>query len=119
MECLKLAPTDCSNDPHGPIGTWGVSAVTDMSKLFVDINENAVPEANTFNGDLSKWDVSRVTNMEEMLYGASSFAQTLCGDAWLTSTANKHAMFAGSSGQICKNGKQDSIHDENPSPDSD
>ena len=54
--CLKQSPEgDCSNGPHGPIGEWEVSRVTDMSFLF----SNAV----AFNGDISKWDVSGVTNM--------------------------------------------------------
>ena len=90
-ECLK-ASTDCSKGPHGPIGSWDVSSVTDMRQMFAS--------ASSFNGDISNWDVLRVTTMEEMFFGASSFAQTLCG-AWVTSTANKDGMFDDSSGQIC------------------
>ena len=66
-----MSPTD---PPHGPIGSWDVSAVTDMSGLFLDISTgNIVPGADKFNGDLSKWDVSRVADMGAMFYVASSF----------------------------------------------
>ena len=43
---------------YGPIGTWDVSAVTDMSDLFKYIS--------LFNHDISGWDVSKVTNMSGM-----------------------------------------------------
>ena len=47
-ECLKLSPQgDCTDGPHGPIGEWDVSRVTDMSRLFYD--------AQDFNADISKW----------------------------------------------------------------
>ena len=64
--CLQLSPQgECSNDPHGPIGEWDVSSVTDMSRIF--------SEANSFTGDISKWDVSGVTTMAGMFHGAASF----------------------------------------------
>ena len=47
--------------------------MTQMERLFVDEDHNAVPGADKFNGDLSGWDVSRVTNMRTMFYSASSF----------------------------------------------
>ena len=72
-ECLRLSPTDCSQGPHGPIWVWDVSAVTDMSGLFMDSASNIVPGADKFNGDLSNWDVSRVADMGAMFYSASSF----------------------------------------------
>ena len=50
---------------YGPISSWDVSRVTDMSSLF----ENA----HRFNRDLSNWDVSRVTNMSRMFNYALSF----------------------------------------------
>ena len=78
---------------NGDISRWDVSRVTDMANMFYS--------ASSFNGDISRWDVSKVTDMEEMFNGASSFAQMLCGDAWVTSTANKDRMFDGSSGRIC------------------
>merc|ERR1719182_600555 len=73
-QCLQLSPTDCSKGPHGPIGSWDVSAVTDMSSLFiVDDYLTPLAEAREFNGDISKWDVSRVTDMESMFSSESAF----------------------------------------------
>ena len=54
----------------------------------------------SFNVDISKWNVPGVTNLSNMFYGATSFNQTLCGIAWLNSTANTHRMFLGSKGRI-------------------
>ena len=62
--CLKLSD-DCSKGPHGPIGTWDVSQVTDMSDVF--------SSHSSFNGDISNWDVSRVTDMGFMFEWAGSF----------------------------------------------
>merc|ERR1719487_2444136 len=63
---LELSPKgDCSDCPHGPIGEWDVSGVTDMSGMFRD--------APAFNGDISKWDVSNVRNMFGMFRHATSF----------------------------------------------
>jgi len=67
--------------PHGPIGSWDVSGVTDMSWLF---NNYTFPDTfvddlrfttgqRLFNGDISKWDVSRVTDMSYMFADAMSF----------------------------------------------
>ena len=66
-ECLQRVhdegkPYDCSTDPNGAIGDWDVSAVTDMSFLF--LREEGY--SDQFNGDISKWDVSGVTNMHGM-----------------------------------------------------
>merc|ERR1719174_2518386 len=37
--CLKLSPEgDCSTGPHGPIGEWDVSSVTDMRLVFSNSN---------------------------------------------------------------------------------
>ena len=64
---LKLSPKgDCSNGPHGPIGEWDISSVTDMSDMFSG--------ATFFNGDISQWDVSRVTGMTYMFMGAVTFS---------------------------------------------
>jgi surface protein len=49
----------------GPIASWDVSQVTDMTYLFY--------EATSFNGDLSRWDVSNVTDMSDMFAGATSY----------------------------------------------
>ena len=51
--CLEMSPKgDCSNGPHGAIGDWDVSGVTDMSDIFSN--------ADIFDADISKWDVSNV-----------------------------------------------------------
>ncbi len=47
-------------DKYGPIGDWDVSAITDMSDLFRDIEK--------FNVDISSWDTSRVTKMNGMFW---------------------------------------------------
>ena len=41
---------------YGPIETWDVSDVTDISHLF--------RSKNTFNSDISDWNVAKVTTME-------------------------------------------------------
>ena len=56
--------------------------------------------AVSFNVDISKWDVSNVKNMRLMFFGAASFAQTLCGTAWVNAKASKTNMFVGSPGSI-------------------
>ena len=116
--CLKLSPQgNCFNGPHGPIGTWGVSRVTDMSRMFAnakffdsDLSKWDVSRvknmrgmflgATSFNGDVSKWDVSSVRDMSKMFWGATLFKRRLCGTAWIHSKATQTVMFEGSSGSI-------------------
>ena len=87
-----MSPTDCSKGEHGPIGSWDVSAVTDMRFLFVDKNYKLVPGADKFNVDISKWDVSRVTNMKHMFFKATSFNSDI--SKWVVSkVANMLGMF--------------------------
>ena len=51
---------------YGPIATWDVSGITDMSYLF-DIPEISDTGAETtINADISDWDTSGVTNMAGM-----------------------------------------------------
>ena len=57
---------------YGPIAGWDVSAITDMSYLFVRLQN--------FNADISSWDTSSVTNMDGMFYLASAFNQPLSLD---------------------------------------
>ena len=54
---------------YGDINTWDVSAITDMSQLFMS-NSN-------FNSNISSWNVSNVTTMSHMFYYATSFNQPL------------------------------------------
>ena len=89
---IILRDFHCSKGPHGPIGSWDVSGVTDMMIVF--------RSASSFNGDLSKWDVSKVKDMRGMFQNAKAFKQTLCG-AWRISNAKKDKMFEGSPGKIC------------------
>ena len=55
------------DDFLGPIASWDVSNVSDMSRLFA--NTHRRPTHN-FNPDLSKWDVSNVENMRHMFTGS-------------------------------------------------
>jgi len=90
-KCLQLSPTDCSEGPHGPIGSWDVSAVTDMSSLF-DVDD--VPTAEPFNGDISKWDVSQVTDMSSIFQRESSFNCDI--SEWVVSkVTDMNSMFNG------------------------
>ena len=116
--CLKLSPKGrCLTGPHGPIGGWDVSRVTDMSRMFArakyfdsDISKWDVSSvkdmsgmflgATSFNSDLSKWDVSRVQDMQSMFLGATMFKRKLCGATWVHSKASKGLMFEGSPGSI-------------------
>ena len=43
---------------YGPIASWDVSAITDMSDLFNGLGQ--------FNADISSWDTSSVTDMTDM-----------------------------------------------------
>ena len=56
-------------ETYGKMPKWNVSKVTDMSELFLDM-EN-------FNENISEWDVSNVTNMHGMFEGAWFFDQPL------------------------------------------
>jgi surface protein len=68
--CLEVSSLgDCPTGPHGLIGEWDVSRVTEMGWLFFD--------SGAFNQGLSKWDVSRVTGMLGMFAYAHSFNQDL------------------------------------------
>ena len=74
MDSLKEAVQAYDANPasaeekYGPIAGWDVSAITDMSSLFYEL-EN-------FNADISNWDTSRVTDMKRM-FDVRSAARTL------------------------------------------
>jgi surface protein len=69
----------------GLIGTWNVSAVTDMSKLFNYSGTN-------FNPNIGNWDVSNVTDMSEMFYSLNFFNQDISG--WnVSNVTNMEYMF--------------------------
>ena len=52
------ADAAAATDTYGPIASWDVSAVTDMSDLFDGLGQ--------FNADISSWDTSSVTDMTDM-----------------------------------------------------
>ena len=81
----QLTGTDGETD-------WDVSKVKGMQYMFTG--------ATAFNIDLSKWDVSKVASMKYMFSGATAFSHTLCGAAWVRSTASKLHRFTGSKGKI-------------------
>ena len=69
QQCLhKSTIAECVFS-NGAMGTWDVSAVTDMSAVFKD--------AASFNEDISDWKVSGVTDMSQMFEGAKAFSQPL------------------------------------------
>ena len=53
------------------IGSWNVSAVTDMNRMFAS--------AISFNQDISGWNTAAVTNMSYMFASAISFNQDISG----------------------------------------
>ena len=73
---------------YGPINTWDVSQVSDMSLLFFSDTDTAL---NNFNEDISGWDVSNVTNMYGM-FASTVFNQDISG--WdVSSVLNTSYMF--------------------------
>ena len=64
----ECAGTSCSTDARfqGRIGTWDVSGVAGMHRLFYTANSGACTIYCDFNGDISKWDTSSVTDMDTM-----------------------------------------------------
>ena len=105
---------------YGPLSTWNVSAITDMSWLFHSIIRNEdgnekfkgiekwdvsnvknmsymFKDCTTFNLDLRKWNVSNVEDMSFMFRGCESFNQDV--HWWDTrNVKNMSYMFYG-----CKN----------------
>jgi surface protein len=68
------------------IGSWNVSNVTDMSRMFYN--------AHTFNQDIDSWNVSKVSTMSYMFYNAHAFNQDI--SSWdISSLTNAAGMFKG------------------------
>ena len=70
---------------HGEPNTWDVTLVTDMSKLFKNM-EN-------FNAPIDQWNTSQVTNMIFMFSCALSFNQPITMDT--SKVTNMSGMFCG------------------------
>jgi len=96
IDALYKAVDDCIDDSsvgdcarlYGgvPIGKWDVSAVTEMSALFVN--------KEFFNQPLGEWDVRNVNNMQLMFFGAKSFNQSL--SQWdVRNVTTMNSMFSG------------------------
>jgi len=83
-----LADPTAAKARYGPIASWDVSEVTDLSNLF------EAQAGSGFNEDLSRWDVSSVVNMGGMLAGATSYNGDL--SSWnVSSVVDMNHMFAG------------------------
>lgn len=73
-------------DGMGHIGTWNVSRVTNMSRLFEG--------CSSFNEDIHAWDTSAVIDMAHMFRNATQFNQPI--GTWNTSAVTSmEAMFDG------------------------
>ena len=75
MSHRLLTAGDYSTDPHGSVGEWDVSHVTDVNRIFSDFT--------CFDVDLSKWNVVVtvvINNIDMMLRYVTSFKQVLCGE---------------------------------------
>jgi surface protein len=98
---LWVSDQAAAAETYGEIGTWDVSSVTNMNRLFSSKgNFNAdifgwdvssvtdmasmFSEAYAFNQDISGWDVSSVIWMEAMFFDAYAFNQNISG--WDVST---------------------------------
>ena len=118
---LKQAVNElCKNDrtgagnlePYGPIVSWDVSKVTDMSGLFeskFDFNqeigswnlasvttvERMFAEAFDFDANLSKWKFPKVTNMSFMFYNANRFTGKGVDDWTFPEAVTMRGMFWG------------------------
>ena len=76
------------------IGSWDVSNVTDMSRMFWSPIGLGASALHPFNQDISMWDVSKVTNMWVMFAG-SAFNQDI--SSWnVGNVSNMAAMFSNS-----------------------
>jgi len=79
---------DIKDSPNykGPISSWNVSNIKDMSSMFYGYE--------LFNEDLSNWDVSNVEDMSRMFAGCRLFNQPL--DNWdVSNVENMRSMFSG------------------------
>jgi len=85
-DALDLWVTDQSQAliTYGPIESWDVGNVTDMSYLLcgwtwnsLQVSRGCRATMRQFNSDISNWDMSSVTNMMAMFHSADAFNQPL------------------------------------------
>ena len=76
----------CYGNEFGPMPSWNVAAVTDMSEAFSHSRYSW--DESTFNADISGWNTASVTTMKSMFNGASVFNQTLAGRGLHSSTSH-------------------------------
>ena len=99
-------------EKYGEIGTWNISEINDLSKLFYDLldfndagiinwnvshvtNMSGMFESSRFNQPLESWNVENVTDMSNM-FANSSFNQPLA--SWnVSNVTNMRGMFFNSS----------------------
>lgn len=87
---LWIDDNSAALNAYGEINTWDVSAITDMSSLFLN--------KTTFNDDINNWDVSNVTNMQNMFTNATSFNKdintNIQNNTWnVSNVTNMQGMF--------------------------
>ena len=75
----------------GPIGSWDVSQVTDMSGLFY--------KKYSFNEDIREWDVSNVKYMDSLFKDAFIFDQPI-GNWNVSNVITMEGMFGAASIQF-------------------
>ena len=81
--CLRMSQKGgYSYGPHGAIGEWDVSRVTDMSGMFSG--------ANSFDDDISQWDVSSAADVSGMFFKATAFDGDLCHHYQPPTTTRHH-----------------------------
>jgi len=82
---------------YGPVATWDVSGVSDMSYLFSVNHAFEMDDirwiTNDFNEDISGWDTSAVTNMDGMFQGLNEFDKPL--NFYTSSVTSMAQMFYG------------------------
>jgi len=77
-----------AEETYGEIGTWDVSAITDMRSLFHGKSSSDVREL-----DLSNWDVSNVTKMGEMFKTCRYFSSINLSGWDVSSCDSFYALF--------------------------
>ena len=75
----------CYGNEFGPMPSWNVAAVTDMSDAF---SWDSFWDESTFNADISGWNTASVTTMKSMFSSASAFNQALSGRGLHASTSH-------------------------------